>query len=375
VGLPAGPIGARVDHLTVDLVDDLVHGAGLLAAGGSRPLIAMARLRDALVEHGPVPLVDADDLDAGALVVAADVLGDGLPGQDAVHSAVAAAERRAGRACAAVIPLGAGGVGALAAPYAAAVLGLPCVDGDGGRRGSGRLDLTLFALGGLAASPASASDQEGSLVTVDAADNGVAHRLLQAGVTGLSGPAMVSAYPMTAADCARTAAAGSLSRCAALGAMLRTLGDEPALAARLLATHATRLLFTGRITHVARNGPPGAVRGTATVETTSPPTRTMRVDFQRSNLVASEDGVVNATVPDLISLVDADTWVPAHTERMESGQLVHVLALAAHPRWHATAGIAVSGPRQYGYDIDYEPLDVPLDERDAVSTFGHLKGT
>jgi uncharacterized protein len=355
-------IGARVDRVTPGLVDDLVLGAGLLAAGGTAPLAAADPLRAALTDHGPVPLVTAGSLDPDALVLAVHVLPDAavgavLPDAGAARSAVSAAERRHGRRCAAVVALGTGGIGAPVAPYVAAVLGLPCVDADGGLRGSGHLDHTLFALGGLAVAPAWVSDRTGTLVTVETAGERPARDLLRAVASGMAAPAVAVLHPMSARDCARTSAPGALGRCIALGAMARGLRG-PAGTDELVA-QSVRLLFTGRIAHVARHGRPGALRGTATVETTAPPTRTLRVDFQDSLLVASEDGVVLATAPDLITIVDAVTWTPEPIARLEPGRSVRVLALPAHDGWRTTDGLALTGPRSHGYDIDYEPLEAP----------------
>jgi len=362
-----------VDRITPELVDDLALGAGLLAAGGgAQPWPAGEPLRRALGEHGPVRLIDAAqlvdvaELDRNAFVLAVGAVGPSgagtaaaFPDAAGLRRLVTAAERHGSRRCAAVVPLEIGGMSALAAPFAAAVLGLPCVDADGAGRGFSRLDLTLFALGGVAASPAFVADGEGNLVTVESADDRAAHRLVRAAASDLGGAAIVGGYPMTARECARTAAAGSVRYCVGLGRMARTLrASGGGAAAQRLASYGVRLLFTGQVVHVARRDSAGSPRGTATVETVSGPARTMRIDFQQGMLVLSEDGVVCATVPDLISVVDEDAWAPAHTDRLAPGQRVHVLAIQAHERWRLPDGIAAAGPRQFGYDIDYQPLEL-----------------
>lgn len=356
-----------MDRLTPEHVDDLALGAGVLAAGGARPWPAAEPLRAALTEHGPVRLVDPGLLHPDALVLPVGVLGapDGrFPGGDGVRHVVRAAEERCGRRCVAVVPLELGGMNALAAPYAAAVLGLPCVDGDGSRLGFSRLDLTLFTLGGLPAAPALVCDDDGNLVVVQAPDNRAVHRLVRAAVAEMGGLATIGAYPMAARDCARTVALGSLSYCAGLGGLARALRARAgAAAAQRLSSCGVTLLLTGRVVHVARTGPAATSRGTATIESpsesSSGPTRTVRVDFQQGILVVSEDGVVSAAVPDLISVVDADTWAPSHTNGLAPGNRVCVLVLAAHERWHGRAGLELAGPRRFGYDIDYEPFDPP----------------
>ncbi|MGQ0840067.1 DUF917 domain-containing protein [Actinokineospora sp.] len=332
-----------MDQVQAGLVDDLVHGAGVLAAGAAAPWRAAGPVRAALARHGPVRLVAPAELAPDALVLAVDVRDAGLdwPGDGAVRALVRAAEDRAGRRCAAVLPIEAGGTGALAAVHVAAVLGLSCVDGDGQGRGFGRVDLTLFALGGLVAEPVLVGGAD--VVAVRTADNTAAHRLAAAAAAAMPGPVVLGAYPMTGAQCARLAAEGALRDCLGLGAALR--GRSPT---------AVRPLFTGCVTHVARDSATGGVRGTATVEAPES-ARTLRLDFQHGNLVASEDGLVSVTVPDLICVVDTASWLPVSSRDLEPGQHVHVLTLPADPRWRLPDGLAAAGPRRFGYDIDYGP--------------------
>ena len=82
----------------------------------------------------------------------------------------------------------------------------------------------------------------------------------------------------------------------------------------------------------------------------------MRVDIQNENLIAFEDGVPLATVPDLITLMDIETGVPMTTESLGFGQRLHVIGMPAHPRWITPDGLALAGPRAFGYDLDYVPL-------------------
>ncbi|HEY0636130.1 MAG TPA: hypothetical protein VGD67_00660, partial [Pseudonocardiaceae bacterium] len=201
----------------------------------------------------------------------------------------------------------------------------------------------------------------------------------------MPGVAVVGAYPMTGADCARTVVPRSVGRCLDLGAVLRPAGEAPTGSppgtdvtateaaepdhadhaddaggtddvADLLAALDVRPLLTGRVVHVARTGGSGPPRGTVTVQGDGPAPRTLWVDFQDGNLVAAEDGVVRATVPDLICLVDADSWRPVHTARLSPDQRIRVLVIEADRRWHGLIGLLAAGPRSFGYDIDHEPL-------------------
>jgi len=61
---------------------------------------------------------------------------------------------------------------------------------------------------------------------------------------------------------------------------------------------------------------------------------------------------VLATVPDLICTVEADSGTAVTTERLRFGQRVRVFAAPADPRWSTPAGLALVGPRYFGYDLD-----------------------
>jgi DUF917 family protein len=79
--------------------------------------------------------------------------------------------------------------------------------------------------------------------------------------------------------------------------------------------------------------------------------RQLRLELQNEFLLAIEDGVVRAAVPDLISVLALDTADPVSTEQLAYGRRVAVLALPAPEVWRSEAGRSVSGPRAFGYDV------------------------
>jgi hypothetical protein len=140
------------------------------------------------------------------------------------------------------------------------------------------------------------------------------------------------------------------------------------------------VLVHGKVVDVHRRTEAGFARGQATlVGFGMDEGRTVELAFQNEHLVATEiagtgaeqagaeqagaevagDGAqrrVLASVPDLICVVDADTGEPVTTEAMRYGFRVTVLALPAHERWRTPAGLALVGPRYFGYDHDYVPI-------------------
>jgi uncharacterized protein len=74
-------------------------------------------------------------------------------------------------------------------------------------------------------------------------------------------------------------------------------------------------------------------------------------------LVALEQGRVLASVPDVISVLDSESAQAIGTERIRYGQRVTVIAFPCDPVWRTGPGLAATGPRAFGYDFDYSPVE------------------
>ena len=66
--------------------------------------------------------------------------------------------------------------------------------------------------------------------------------------------------------------------------------------------------------------------------------------------------------PDLIIILDAETLTPITTEMIKYGKRVKVVATPANDKWRTKAGIEVAGPRYFGFDYDYVPVEELLKE-------------
>ena len=81
------------------------------------------------------------------------------------------------------------------------------------------------------------------------------------------------------------------------------------------------------------------------------------MEFQNENLIASVEGKPVATVPDLICLVDTETFIPVTTDALKYGKRVLVVGLKCFDLWRTPKGLELVGPRYFGYDIDYIPVE------------------
>ncbi|NED93740.1 DUF917 domain-containing protein [Phytoactinopolyspora alkaliphila] len=349
-----------MDRIGADDVNDLAAGAALLGSGGGGdPHVVAPLLHRAIEAGGPVPVVTASAIPAHSLVVGVVLggtpaaLADSPPGTDAARQALRMVERHVGGQAVAVLPISVGGMNALFAPATAGELGLPCVDADGMGRTLPRLDMTLFSLAGAQASPLAVVDVTGSGVVVAARTDGETERLARTAVSALGHTAVIAAYPMTAAACTAYAALGSLSYCRELGRRALSGPSGGGVSDDLLRFSTADVLFSGQVVDVTRTSTDGRMRGAVTVEEASDDGHLMRIDFQDQYLLATRDGVPVASAPDLIALIDASAGVPLRVDAIGHGRQVEVLVVPAHERWRDPDGLALAGPRAYGFDLPY----------------------
>lgn len=362
-------------------LDDIAAGAAILGTGGGGdPYIARLLARQALREYGPVTLVDPDEVPDDAAVFPVGMMGaptvmvEKLPSGEQAAAAVEALAGFLGRTPTHVTCTEIGGLNALLPFVAAARLGLPVVDADGMGRAFPELQMVMPSVFGVSASPMSITDEKGNRGIFDTQDNIWAERLARTATVEMGCRATISLYAMSGAQARETLVLRTVSLSARVGATqreARAAHEDPVAA--VVAELGGRELFSGTIVDVGRRTVGGFARGTATLAgvphgSSEPPasrTHTAILEFQNENLVltvAPADGGVGAvlaTVPDLVCTVEADTGTAVTTEMLRYGQRVRVFAAPCDPRWSSPAGLALVGPRYFGYDLDPVSVAAP----------------
>ena len=118
-------------------------------------------------------------------------------------------------------------------------------------------------------------------------------------------------------------------------------------------------LFKGKIADVLRETRAGFNFGKVVLEGIGEyKGHTAYVEFQNENLTATggrQDPGYHP--PDLISLVDTETYIPVTTDGLKYGKRVMVVGLKCFHLWRTEKGIELVGPRYFGVDTDYIPLE------------------
>ena len=117
------------------------------------------------------------------------------------------------------------------------------------------------------------------------------------------------------------------------------------------------VLFDGKIVDLLREVKGGLNVGTCVMEPLGGGAGRMEVEFRNENLIARLDGETMAIVPDLICILDRESGEPITTEGVRYGQRVKVVAVSAAPIMRTPEALAVFGPRMFGFDEDFTPIE------------------
>ena len=352
-------------ELTLEDLDDMVLGATLLGAGGGGdPYIGRLMVRQAMEDFGSVMIASPDELDPDGLVLttagigAPTVISEKVPAGPEFVGCVTSLAAYLGKKPVAIMPIEVGGMNTLIPIAVAAEMGLPVIDADSMRRAFPQIEMTVFTLAGIPASPMSVADEKGNIVVFQTTTNQVAEKLARASVMQLGMANGISCYPMTVAQVRKFGIQGSMSYCVDLARKLSAVqrGEVGAYDA-FLEFSGGHKYFSGKVIDIDRRTTEGFAKGTLVIEHLTDPTRTMRIEIQNELLMAFEDGKPIVTTPDLICILDHENAQPITTETLAFGQRVDVIGLPCAPEWHQEGMLELVGPKAFGYDVPYTPME------------------
>jgi len=346
-----------------DLEDIATGGAILGTGGGGDPYVGKLMAQQAIKKYGPVKLVDISEMPDDSLIVpvcmmgAPTVMTEKLPQGDELMTAFRALEQLLGRKIDAVLCGEAGGVNSTVPFIVAAASGLPLIDGDGMGRAYPELQMVTFTMHGVSATPMVLCDDKGNSLVLDTVSNAWTERLARAATVEMGGSALLAFYSMSGEVAKKAVVRGTLSLCAELGKTLREVkaahGEPVSAIAEALDA---QVIFHGRVRDIERRTVGGFARGTAQFEGVEEwAGHTFSLQFQNEFLMAARDDKILVTTPDLITVLDAESGVPVTADSLRYGLRLKALAFPSNPQWRTPEGIALVGPRYFGYDVDYTP--------------------
>ncbi|MEO1304462.1 MAG: DUF917 domain-containing protein [Pseudomonadota bacterium] len=357
--------------LSAEDLDDLALGSVFLATGGGGdPHVPKLLTREVLKQSGPVDLLAINDLADDAFVAAIGNVGaptvslELLPSEDEALIALEAFEKQMGRKLDAVVSFEIGGGNSLIPIMAAASRGIPVIDGDGMGRALPEAQMMTYAICGIPSTPALACDYASNVTLFTTKGTDVYERHIRALAMSSGGMITTVEHGMSGATLREALIPGTVSFALKLGTFLReNRGPAHDLIAPLKILFADsiygdcRLIHTGKVVDKSTRIVGGFDVGNVVVEAFDEDIAPVEIDIKNEYLLARREAQVLASVPDLIVIVDYETSEPINAERLRYGMRIAIFAIGCPDFYRTDAALNVVSPRNFGFDLDYVPLE------------------
>ncbi|MCL2619203.1 MAG: DUF917 domain-containing protein [Defluviitaleaceae bacterium] len=269
-------------------------------------------------------------------------------------------EEYTGKKIEAVVPIELGGAATAGCIAAGLVHGIPTVDGDYTGRAIPEIHQTTPYLHGMKLWPITAVDEFGNVSIIkDAMNHRVSEKLGKKvsevcyGLTGDTG------FLFSGKQTKDTALRGTLTMCLELGRLIREAneqGKDPV--AKLAKELGAWSIVQGTLTKKETENKQGYYWGYHTVTGSGEyEGKTAKVWFKNEHHICWLNDAVVATSPDIIVLIDKNTAMPYTNPVLAEGMEIAVLGLKAVDIFRSEKGVSVLGPRYFGFDIDYVPIE------------------
>ena len=260
----------------------------------------------------------------------------------------------------AIVAIELGGSNTPGAIVAAARLGIPAVDGDYTGRAIPEIPQTTPYLNDLPLWPISSVDSYGNLCVIkESVGYEMAERIGKFLAAASFGLAAQAGFLFKGRDMKRVVIPGTLSSCLKIGRTIRESRDAGSDPVKEIVSNLDgRLLFEGEVSKKEWEDKEGYYWGTHTVSGKEGFSGSeFKIWFKNENHVSWLNEEPYVTSPDMLIVVDRKTGEPYANSAIAEGQHVAVIGLPAIEQFRSTKGIDILGPKHFGFDIEYTPIE------------------
>lgn len=368
---------------TIQDCEDFIEGCLFMGTGGGGSAeLGIQVLREALEEGLSITWTDAADIEDESLSVTVFGMGSIAPisaetkaeiaqnnlveqipleNEDKMMAlAVRELADFVGQEIGCIVPVELGASNTPLPLVTAARLGIPAVDGDySGRAVPEELQGTPY-LYGKPSWPFSSVDCWGSVSITKYAQNGhmverIGKQLSIASYVGVS----IASTLLPAAEMKEILVGGTLSRCLALGRAVRQAreaGKDPIEAA--VTQSGGWKLFEGVVAKKEWEDRDGYMFGTVYLAGSGDfEGNSLEVWFKNENHVTWLNGKPWVCSPDLVTLAYKESGLGTTNDLIAEGDNIVAIGMKGLEAFRSEAGLACAGPRYFGFDIDYVPIE------------------
>jgi DUF917 family protein len=356
---------------------DMMVGTSLQASRANDSAALSARAREAFAQGKRFRLIPLDQVPDDWMVVSPGGIGGGgaweyvrertakqeLPiVRDTSLKSIEALAKYLGRKFDGIVRIEAAGA-TFNALLAGAALDVPVLDACLSGRARPETQQQIPWINGIPSTPAALVTRWGDTIILDrTVDDYRAEDLMRAVGVASGGGAAVALNPMSGAQVKRGAIPGAISQAILLGKTVReaaTQGRDPVEAlARVVNGYR---LFQGTVTRADGRGDRGFTWWDVEIAGTGPFVgHVYKIYVKNENLITWLDGKVDATAPDFIQNVNpktGDAMAARELGGYTKGEEVAIVGWPSSPLWRTRAGVEIFGPRAFGFDFDYVPIE------------------
>lgn len=363
--------------------EDFVRGCTILGiGGGGDPELGLKILLEALDEGLTVEWIDVDDIADDAWTVSAYGSGSIAPPSPEVQAqidslgltpqlagrelevALTELADYAGVTLSMMVPVEIGGENTPGPMVSALRYGLQIVDGDYAGRSVPEEMQGVPYLCEKNIHPFTGVDRWGNVCIIkEAANYHAVERIQKMLSVAAYGDTNVASTLLPGKELKQIIVRDTLTYSLDLGIAVREArkrGDDPAQA--IVDFTDGWHLFTGEVERKEWEDRDGLMNGTVWIKGTGDSFgHTFRFWFKNENQIGWLDDEPLVTSPDMIAVVDQETGEARTNTVIDAGDRVAVIGIKGPEAFRSERGLAGGGPRYFGFDIDY----VPIEERMA----------
>ncbi|MEL9929720.1 MAG: DUF917 domain-containing protein [Desulfurococcus sp.] len=363
---------------SIDDAEKLVLGATILGTGGGGdPREGFSMLKNVLEEGKRIDVITLEELPEDSLIVVPYYVGSTAPGlkprkkiriADAIGRAFETIEKELGARVGAVIASELGGANTPVALSIAARLRIPAIDGDLLGRAAPELHQCTVHIFNIPMYPSAVVSETGNIVVIKEYADIDDYEAIARYLSVLSGRFVaVVDTPMKKSDAEKAVVRGTLSKSLRLGdAVLKAKagGRDPVREiARVLEGW---VVFRGVVESYKWRNEGGFLKGEAIVKGLNRyKGRILKSWIMNEHIMVWLDEKPLVMPPDLFMLI-ADDGTPVTNTELREGMVVSGVAAKAPAVWRTQRGLELFGPRHFGFDYDYIPVEELIKQHDIM---------
>lgn len=367
----------QVRTLTEDNLIDILVGSCIQSTRNCDPSQSIADVKAALKEGKVFTTISVEDVPSEGMVVAVQGIGGGGPWQHVIdrtekqnlpeiedprRSVIELFREYTGREVSALVRSEAAGATATAL-LLGADMGIPTLDGGITGRAVPEVQQSIPWINGIASVPTAIVTPWGDQIIIKhAIDEYRVEDLARAIAVASAGDATITMTPMSGEQLKLGILEGNLSEAELYGRTVREArenGEDPISA--LIGVSGGYLLFEGTVVKAEDRGDRGFNWVEAEFEGVNDYAgRMYKVFVKNENIVTWIDGKLDAMAPDYIYNLDpitGESTLGVGYGGYVVGEKVAMVGVPGAPAWRSEKGIELIGPRHFGFDFDYIPIE------------------